>query len=1167
MKHTQLSLLSLALISVFSSAAYADDEPIAGRIPLSLDNHAQQAAEEVRKINAQQFSGNLNGQEIATPALQDRNDGAFSGSLNMPIDLQVKGYQPEINQSYDLQSNSNYVLPVSNTANAVNWQIDDSYALETGNYLNNVFQQDTDTLLLAENTVTETKTDATPAREVLSGSLNESSTNSKEITTTATQSENDDNHQDSSPAIQNDGDTENTQTQDNVAPVAVTASTGGATQLDDITVKASRTVKPAQRYQSTISRRQIEMKSQGNGDIGSMLRGMSNVQFDNSYGSSNTPGEIDPAKFSISGGQFYQNLITVDGLNIASKMDPANSSGSWLSAPPGHTQTMNVDVDLLDKITVMKSGISAEYGGFSGGVVETEYRRPEVPLGFKISRKYTNGNYGRSFPKSLTKYHIYGDAEEEAKFINSYDKSKQPEFKKYVTQITPESIINDKWGVIGSFNLTESIIPLRMHDDTYDDKDWASPIDPPDSATAKKNQKRSNLNAMIKAYYDPTENLGLELSYTYAPNYSREYIVGTQGFDYYENEGGGHTLNFKTKWNNDWGKLTNTFGVQQSTDKVTSSGYDSIRYWSTSKSKYWSNWASWTREGGNAPTEQNVLTFTEKLKQEFKPFKWGNTEHAIKVGGELQYNKADFKYAHDFYAGIKSSRAMTREQQERCKQTDMYWCDPALVYDPRKFDEFNGDSVQKETWLNRLTGETMDIQVWPYGQYFKSIGFYRGGEKIKATDKSAALFIEDEITIPLGEKRKYGELSVRPGVRYEYNGLMKQHNIAPRFFSDYAFPWSGEDRKFSTHISAGYNRYYGNNFYSYALNDGKERMNIDIYRDDPLTSWDSLLAENRECVPYESERVQQADGTWKWEYWHYKNGQRVEGRDTNCVQHYASSTKFDQLKMPYSDEFMVGLSQDLGPITAALQYVRRNGRDEVISAYSDEYGPDGVKRGKLDGYRDTWYRYYTNGGKSKTNIVTLDIKNTRPLVWKGIRNNFTLAFDWTQTERNKENYNQYYRNSDYEQPFILYEGTLMHRSQKPQENFTKPYTVKLEANHEWDMLGGKWRLNNLLNFQAGYKSSVTNSKWDRPGREFGLPQDKVSEYRITRIPSSFTWDMKLGAEYDIYKKNKLFFNVDISNVTNKRNITTVTVNSNTNTVTENYATGRAFWFELGYKYH
>ncbi|MBR1819551.1 MAG: hypothetical protein IJ780_05435, partial [Neisseriaceae bacterium] len=201
MNKSQRTVLAVSLATIFSGAVYAD-EPIAGRIPLSLDNHAQQAAEEVRKINTQQFSGNLNGQEIATPALPSRNDiNGISGSLNIPADLQVKGYQPEINQSYDLQSNSNYVLPVSGSLNATDWQIDDSYALENGHYLDKVFQQDTDRVLLAENTVTETKTDAVSGGETVgtnahptqvqndgnsvSGSLNEDNTPIKETANTA----------------------------------------------------------------------------------------------------------------------------------------------------------------------------------------------------------------------------------------------------------------------------------------------------------------------------------------------------------------------------------------------------------------------------------------------------------------------------------------------------------------------------------------------------------------------------------------------------------------------------------------------------------------------------------------------------------------------------------------------------------------------------------------------------------------------------------------------------------------------------------------------------------------------------------------------------------------------------------------------------------------------
>ena len=63
------------------------------------------------------------------------------------------------------------------------------------------------------------------------------------------------------------------------------------------------------------------------------------------------------------------------------------------------------------------------------------------------------------------------------------------------------------------------------------------------------------------------------------------------------------------------------------------------------------------------------------------------------------------------------------------------------------------------------------------------------------------------------------------------------------------------------------------------------------------------------------------------------------------------------------------------------------------------------------------------------------------------------------------------------------------------------------------------------------------------------------------------WDTKLGAEYTVHGKNKLFFNIDVYNVLNRRYTTTATVNTNTNAVTQTYGTGRQFWFELGYKFH
>ncbi|MBQ9601797.1 MAG: hypothetical protein IJR46_07295 [Neisseriaceae bacterium] len=58
---------------------------------------------------------------------------------------------------------------------------------------------------------------------------------------------------------------------------AATVNPNDATKIEDITVKATRNIAPAERYQNKISRRQIEMKSQGNGDIGSILRSLPNV--------------------------------------------------------------------------------------------------------------------------------------------------------------------------------------------------------------------------------------------------------------------------------------------------------------------------------------------------------------------------------------------------------------------------------------------------------------------------------------------------------------------------------------------------------------------------------------------------------------------------------------------------------------------------------------------------------------------------------------------------------------------------------------------------------------------------------------------------------------------------------------------------------------------------
>lgn len=133
---------------------------------------------------------------------------------------------------------------------------------------------------------------------------------------------------------------------------------------------------------SSLDKNTLNSAPNGNGDITSALKVLPNVQFDNAQLSSNTPGEIDPANISISGGLFYQNNFQLDGFNMNNDLDPAsNASGSSGGASQGlrggqRSQGFNIDTSLLESIVVLDSNIGAAYGGFTGGVVEANVRNP-----------------------------------------------------------------------------------------------------------------------------------------------------------------------------------------------------------------------------------------------------------------------------------------------------------------------------------------------------------------------------------------------------------------------------------------------------------------------------------------------------------------------------------------------------------------------------------------------------------------------------------------------------------------------------------------------------------------------------------------------------------------------------------------------------------------------
>lgn len=925
------------------------------------------------------------------------------------------------------------------------------------------------------------------------------------------------------------------------------------------------------KYQSSagkISTQTLESSPSGNGDIGSILRILPNVQFDNAQNRSTTPGEIDPARISISGGLHYQNSFLLDGIGMNNNLDPAGT-GNWEGQAPGRSQGLAIDTSLLESITVLDSNVGAEYGGFSGGVVQANTRRPKKLLAGNISYQITQGSANPKSP-SMTHYYLYDD--DMSAFLNSYSDSNQPNFTKHIMRANIESKFSDRFGIISSFISTLSYIPLRRSDDSYaglSGNSQATPIDPKNSGTAKQNQKREIYNYFIKAYYDPSERVRLELSYTYAPQYDYRFIVGTVN-DFYSFDSGGHNLALKTSWENHLGSLTYTLGYQF-LENSTDTNFDATKYWQASDSKAWSNWATWVRSGGYAPSQSTQHTLSNKLIQDFVPFSVGFSRHSFSLGAEINYQYADFRFSKQYDSAIKTATFMNAEQKQACLKSDPsgHWCDVAKAYDTRGFESYGaslqglgaGNANTDDFALESFNGKNM--LVWKNGQYFNQIKRFEAAKPIKLNNGIFALFLQDDISIPLS---KLGELNARLGARLDFDTYMQRANLAPRFGLNYQAPWNQtqKGRAYPTQITAGANRYYASNLYAYWLKDGINTLKTDIYRDSPDKSWDSILTSGKKCAPSTRERKTYIDpltGTSKTQF--------VYSYDTNCISTIANSTKFSKIKTPYADELSIGLAQGIKSWNISVKYIYREGKDEVRQVRSDY-----ANLPPIDSYASTYY-VYTNEGKSYTNVVTLLLENVRPLQTYGVSHYFMFGFDYTNVVRNYQDYTSSASMSELEDRIILWHGEIIHQSQRRATNFLRPYTLRLNTTHIFYIAKTKWIWNNFFRFRSKYDTDALIATAGQAPRatsaafnQYNPYYKDYDQYGKVPIKAAFTWDMRISAEFGIYKQHSLYVNVDIYNVLNAKNPTIATANyaGNSFAPTLAYEVGRQFWVQVGYKF-
>ena len=501
----------------------------------------------------------------------------------------------------------------------------------------------------------------------------------------------------------------------------IQSDAAGDVRLPTLQVLAEHTSSP---YQSsnTLPRSVIEALPAGNGDITSLLKTNPAVQFDNSQQSSRTPGEISPADISINGAQFYQNAFIVDGMNMNNDIDPAQEDTPYrLFAVPGRSQGLALDTDLLEEIEVLDSNVSAEYGGFNGGVVNARTRDPKRELSGSLSYQITRSEW--------TEYHIDPEEADDVENASSWDDG-QPEFEKTTVRGTLEGYLNDDFGLLASFSQKRSEIPLSFYSshlvDTY--------------GYREEEQTRSINNYFLKGIWHASDRLTLRGSVAYAPEEAQYFRSNIANSDIYI-ESGGNQLNLEGVWQGDNLTLTQSLGWNQ-LEQSRTPDFDDYYAWRTSESKWWGTGNS-TLEGEFGDIEQQQSGWQYKLDAAAKPINWLASEHRLRGGLEIGEDEVFYERTSE------SSTYVTPRETDTCT---------------------NSAGQQVDACSMGLTNNG-----WA-GQYMSRRTRWTTGE-FSFTTLSWGAWLEDDIQIE--------QLRIRPGVRIDSDNYMDQTTIAPRFAAEY----------------------------------------------------------------------------------------------------------------------------------------------------------------------------------------------------------------------------------------------------------------------------------------------------------------------------------------------------------------------------------------------
>lgn len=785
----------------------------------------------------------------------------------------------------------------------------------------------------------------------------------------------------------------------------------------------------------------IDTQVKGNGDISTLLRINPSVQFSDSEQTSFNMGEIRPAKISINGGLFNQNSFLLDGVSFNNDLDPTASSNPYSTEHvASDAQGIAVDTDLIGSLTVYDSNVPASFGGFNGGVVDVETRKAgnafSGRLGWRASRSVWN------------EYHLRPGVVDA--FFSTTRDAYQPVYDKQKLSLMLENRFANGLGLVANVSRLRSKIPLNGYARYY--------VPPEGLDDAIKKNIRENLSYSLRADYTTASGLEFSANLTYAPTDETYFIANTRN-SFFDLERGGYTAGLR---------MAHTLGAWRLKHGLSHAVADSSRdgrgvnewySWQRSVDKPWGNTAQ-SLEGNWGSLEQRSRSTRYSLDGQREPLQWGRSEHRLQWGVSAARRQGHYQRPHDHHAYIRVQPTTTCTTAAGVVDAH---CSLGAVYAP----SYRG-----------------------MGQYFVYMVQRRAGQ-FEADISDYALYVQDDI--------RWGNVSLRPGLRVDYDSLSRQTTLAPRF----AASWDVFGNQ-QTLLTGGLNRYYGRSFYAYKLREGRETLETTY------------------------ERKNTDSHAWQWR-------EAGQGRSFNS---------FRDIKVPYSDEWTLGLNQRWAGLDFNLKVVDRSNQDEVMR----------VRIPEITAYRAY---YYANVAGARARTWTFSLSPEREWEWRGSRTSLMLALDKTDVRRQYSSSGDEDFDSNFDEAWysstVRYNGDLMERKDLPASDFSRPWTARLSTQTTFGESG--LSLGQFLRYRSGYTTVLD------VGRETLANGETIRVLERASLPRSFSWDANIQYQWNMDAHFKPYARLEVMNLLNRANVATGTASG-----LYTYEPGRSYWLELGLRF-